>query len=58
MHRMVPDDLRKKPGGRGGHRRRPGTPSSAKRAVSAPASGPSRRPHGRLPSSMLVPGRK
>ena len=57
MHRMVPDDLCKKPDETGGHRRHPATPGSAERAVSAPASCPSSRPRRRLPSSIPFPGR-
>ena len=58
MHRIGPDDLRKAPDETAGRRRRSVAPSSAERAVSAPVSCPSSRPHRRLPSSMLVPGRK
>jgi hypothetical protein len=58
MHRMGPDDLRKAPDEIGIERRRASLPTSAERPVSAPASCPKRRPHRRLPSSLLVPGRK
>jgi hypothetical protein len=58
MHRVGPDHLGNEPDEPQGDRRRPVTPNSAARAVSAPASCPSSRPPRRLPPSMLVPGRK